>query len=82
MLRLGVKSQELDEIDFRQKQVKFKSYLQAWLDNDTEANWEKVIEALHNMELNNQAKDLANRVRVKELATPTATGDTGRFTCN
>ena len=59
---LGVPLETLDNIDDeRRGSDRTKYYMKAWLDRDTEASWEKLIETLRSQNFNRQAADLEKR---------------------
>ena len=60
---LGVKLQELDNIDDERKGVvRTKYYMETWLSTDEEASWEKIIATLKSMRLNRQAAQLTEMI--------------------
>jgi hypothetical protein len=56
---LGVELRELDNVDEeRRGNDRTKYYMQIWLNNNPDASWRSIIEALKSMRLNRQATQL------------------------
>lgn len=61
---LGVDLPVLDGIDEEYRgNIRAHYYMQAWLNNDPRASWEKVIDVLSRRNLNTQAEQLTRRLQ-------------------
>ena len=76
VVRFGVEFKTVRDIEHEHKGSSSRKLhsIQAWLDQDTQASWEKLVSGLQQMKMNNIARQVAEQHCLQSLGAPTADG--------